>query len=225
MDRNAALNHTKRTSRSTEVDGAGPSFGGASPPSSSGGCTSSRRPDGCDDQVRATAVPRPRALGSGASWQARARSWVSAELRRRRGSCVVLAVLIGCFAGAAIASIAGARRTDTAYERFRDEARARDLPGSGRRRRPRNGGRGRDRCRSGEAAADSRRPHRGRSLRRLHGCERRRSTAGSSAASTATLAPRSSAPAFSPGGGRGPDRPDEVALNERAVSRPRCDGR
>jgi hypothetical protein len=52
---------------------------------------------------------------------------VSAELRRRRGSCVALAALIGCFAGVALASTAGARRTDSAFERFRDEARARDL--------------------------------------------------------------------------------------------------
>ena len=55
------------------------------------------------------------------------RVWVSAELRRRRGSCVAVAVLIGCFAGAALALAAGARRTDNAYERFRAEARARDL--------------------------------------------------------------------------------------------------
>ena len=52
---------------------------------------------------------------------------MSAELRRRRGSCVAVAVLIGCFAGAALALAAGARRTDNAYERFRAEARARDL--------------------------------------------------------------------------------------------------
>ena len=55
------------------------------------------------------------------------RMWVLAELRRRRGSCVALALLIGCFAGAALALAAGARRTDTAYERFREEALARDL--------------------------------------------------------------------------------------------------
>ncbi len=46
--------------------------------------------------------------------------WVRAraELRRRWKATVVLAVLVGLAGGAALAGVAGARRTESAMERF-----------------------------------------------------------------------------------------------------------
>lgn len=57
----------------------------------------------------------------GAAW-----AWGRAEWRRRAAALVLLAVLIGLLAAATLTAVAGARRTETAYERFRDATRAWD---------------------------------------------------------------------------------------------------
>jgi len=46
--------------------------------------------------------------------------WVRNEVARRWKTLVVLGVLAGLVGGLAVAAVAGARRTDTAYERFRE---------------------------------------------------------------------------------------------------------
>ena len=50
-----------------------------------------------------------------------------AELRRRWRSVVVLTVLVGLVGAVVLASLAGARRTSTAFGRFQDETLAADL--------------------------------------------------------------------------------------------------
>lgn len=49
-----------------------------------------------------------------------------AELRARWGAWLALALIIGAFSGAALAAVAGARRADSAYDRFLVEQRAWD---------------------------------------------------------------------------------------------------
>jgi ABC-type lipoprotein release transport system permease subunit len=58
----------------------------------------------------------------GATWF-RAR----ADLRGHLRSAIALAILLGLFGGAVLAAAAGARRTDTAYDRFLEETRSQDL--------------------------------------------------------------------------------------------------
>lgn len=53
--------------------------------------------------------------------------WEQAELRQRWKGLLVLAVLAGLLGGATMALVAGARRTDSAYERFRDESLTSDV--------------------------------------------------------------------------------------------------
>ncbi len=60
------------------------------------------------------------------SWAAVA-TMVRAELRRRWGSLVGVAVLAALVSGAVFLSVAGAQRTASAVERFRDRARASDV--------------------------------------------------------------------------------------------------
>ena len=48
-----------------------------------------------------------------------ARVWAGSELRRRWRSTVLLGLLAGITAGIALAATAGARRTDTAWDRLR----------------------------------------------------------------------------------------------------------
>ncbi|MGH9187120.1 MAG: hypothetical protein ACRD0U_15080 [Acidimicrobiales bacterium] len=55
-----------------------------------------------------------------------ARMWASRELRRRWAALVVLGLLAGVTTGLATAAVAGARRTDTAWERLRDVTQASD---------------------------------------------------------------------------------------------------
>lgn len=50
-----------------------------------------------------------------------------AELRERWRSAAVLVLVVGIAGGALLTTIAGARRSDTAYQRFREETRAGDL--------------------------------------------------------------------------------------------------
>ena len=50
-----------------------------------------------------------------------------AELRRRRGSLAVLALLTTVVVATVLATLAGARRTTTVLDRFRHETAARDL--------------------------------------------------------------------------------------------------
>ena len=50
-----------------------------------------------------------------------------AQLRARWGSVIVLTLIVGITGAVVLASLAGARRTSTAYERFRDETRDPDL--------------------------------------------------------------------------------------------------
>ncbi len=50
-----------------------------------------------------------------------------AELRRRWGSVIVLTLLVGLVAAVVLASVAGARRTSSAFTRFEDETLAPDL--------------------------------------------------------------------------------------------------
>jgi hypothetical protein len=50
-----------------------------------------------------------------------------AELRRRWGATLALTLLVGVVAGAVLTMVAGARRSSTAYERFRQETLAGDL--------------------------------------------------------------------------------------------------
>ncbi len=52
--------------------------------------------------------------------------WARAELRRRWVALVVLGVLVGITAGVAMASVAGARRTATGWDRLREATRASD---------------------------------------------------------------------------------------------------
>src|SRR5829696_8392310 len=52
--------------------------------------------------------------------------WARADVRSRWRSLVALALLAGITAGVAVAALAGARRTDTALDRLRDETRASD---------------------------------------------------------------------------------------------------
>src|SRR5829696_8679122 len=52
--------------------------------------------------------------------------WARADVRSRWRSLVALALLAGITAGVALAAVAGARRTDTALDRLRDETRAAD---------------------------------------------------------------------------------------------------
>lgn len=52
--------------------------------------------------------------------------WAASERRRRIVSLVVLGLLAGASAGLAMASVAGARRSDDAYERLRQETQASD---------------------------------------------------------------------------------------------------
>ena len=56
-------------------------------------------------------------------------SWLvaRAELRRRWGSVVALTLLVGLVGALGLGALAGARRTSTAFDRFREETRARDL--------------------------------------------------------------------------------------------------
>lgn len=53
-------------------------------------------------------------------------TWARAEIRARRRGLVAVALLIGLTAGAALTGFAGARRTASSYDRFRDVARAPD---------------------------------------------------------------------------------------------------
>ena len=53
--------------------------------------------------------------------------WARAEVRRRRGSLIAVALLIGVMAAAAMIGLAGARRTSTSFERFREVALAHDV--------------------------------------------------------------------------------------------------
>ena len=55
-----------------------------------------------------------------------ARLWASTDLRRRWASLLVLGLIAGLTAGLALASLAGARRTDTAFDRLRDHTTAAD---------------------------------------------------------------------------------------------------
>ncbi len=50
-----------------------------------------------------------------------------ADLRRRWRGIVVVAVLVGLAGGATLAGVAGARRTASSFDRFREEANARDV--------------------------------------------------------------------------------------------------
>ena len=50
-----------------------------------------------------------------------------AELRRRWGSVIVLTLLVGLVAAVVLASLAGARRTSSAFTRFQAETLAPDL--------------------------------------------------------------------------------------------------
>jgi ABC-type lipoprotein release transport system permease subunit len=52
--------------------------------------------------------------------------WARAELRRRWMALLVLGLLAGVTAGVATAAVAGARRTDTAWDRLRDQTQASD---------------------------------------------------------------------------------------------------
>ena len=56
-------------------------------------------------------------------------SWLVARvaLRRRWGSVVALTILVGLVSAIGLGALAGARRTSTAFDRFREETRARDL--------------------------------------------------------------------------------------------------
>ncbi|MDQ3147874.1 MAG: hypothetical protein M3R01_13260, partial [Actinomycetota bacterium] len=56
---------------------------------------------------------------------ARYRAW--SELRRRWRATAVLVVLVGLAGGVVLTTVAGARRTSSAYERFRQETRAGDI--------------------------------------------------------------------------------------------------
>ena len=56
-----------------------------------------------------------------------AAGWARAEWRRRWPGLIAAAVLIGLFQAVGVAAIAGARRTDTVLERFRDAAHGRTL--------------------------------------------------------------------------------------------------
>ena len=58
----------------------------------------------------------------GASWYL-----AKAELRRRSRPMLLLVLLVGVAAGAVLTTVAGARRSATAYERFREETLASDL--------------------------------------------------------------------------------------------------
>ena len=58
-----------------------------------------------------------------------ARYWLRAELRQRWRGWLGLAVLIGVVSGALLTGLAGARRTDSAYQRFLDDTSAYDLGG------------------------------------------------------------------------------------------------
>lgn len=51
-------------------------------------------------------------------------TWVRAELRRDLRSSIAVVLIIGLGAGVAMAAVAGARRTDTAFDRFLDTSRA-----------------------------------------------------------------------------------------------------
>jgi hypothetical protein len=53
--------------------------------------------------------------------------WARAEIRGRRGSLIAVALLIGVMAAAAMTGLAGARRTLTSFERFREVALAHDV--------------------------------------------------------------------------------------------------
>ena len=55
-----------------------------------------------------------------------AATWARVEVRRRLRSLIVLGLLAGLTAGLALAAVAGARRTDTAWERLRDRTNAAD---------------------------------------------------------------------------------------------------
>ena len=55
------------------------------------------------------------------------RFWAASELRRRWRALTSLAVIAGLTAGLALAALAGARRTSTAYVRFRDATNAPDV--------------------------------------------------------------------------------------------------
>ncbi len=55
------------------------------------------------------------------------RFWAASELRRRWRALTSLAVIAGLTAGLALAALAGARRTSTAYVRFRDVTNAPDV--------------------------------------------------------------------------------------------------
>lgn len=52
--------------------------------------------------------------------------WATVEIRRRWRSLVALGLIAGIAAGVAIAAVAGARRTDTAWDRLRDATNAAD---------------------------------------------------------------------------------------------------
>lgn len=66
--------------------------------------------------------------GSGGRWRSGAgvRLWARSELRRRWRALVSLGVIAGLAAGLALAAVAGARRTSTAYERNRRSTAAPD---------------------------------------------------------------------------------------------------
>ena len=55
------------------------------------------------------------------------RVWLPCEWRRRRGSWIVLVVLVGVGAGAVLGIASGARRTDSAYGRFVAQSSPADL--------------------------------------------------------------------------------------------------
>src|SRR5688572_10605354 len=54
-------------------------------------------------------------------------AWARSELRRRRRADVLLALLIGITGAVVLTAAAGARRTDTAFERFLTWSRAADV--------------------------------------------------------------------------------------------------
>ncbi len=56
-------------------------------------------------------------------------SWLiaRADLRRRWGTVVALTLLVGLVSAIVLTAFAGARRTSTAFDRFRQETVARDL--------------------------------------------------------------------------------------------------
>src|SRR3954471_19590572 len=88
-------------------------------PSAPGGTLSARSPSQHDCRVS-------RRFGS-ASGRRVCALWLPGEWRRRRASWVALAVLVGVGAGAVLGVASGARRTDSAYERFVAQSSPADL--------------------------------------------------------------------------------------------------